>query len=122
MLSNEVHIGVVIPNHNYGRWIQNALQSVVDEPYSNKRIAVVDDGSTDNSWPLLCKILNLPDIVPHKPLEGKFENVPVTAYRYTQAGGPSRARNTGIKMLWQDTDLYAFLDSDDEYKPGKLTW
>lgn len=119
-MSSDVKVGIVIPNHNYGKWIKRALYSVIEEPYPNKQIAVIDDGSTDDSWAIICKELHLKDIADHKRHEGYIDNIPAIAYRYTKAGGPSRARNTGIKMLWESTHLYGFLDSDDEYLPGKI--
>src|SRR5688500_6439537 len=121
MSSNQrLRLTIVIPNHNYGKWVDKSILSAANDPYPNKEIIVVDDGSTDSSWPIICKTLNLPDIRENTVLTGKVGDVPAKAFKYAQAGGPSRARNTGIKMGWSSTDVYGFLDSDDEYKQGKI--
>ena len=121
MSSNEtIQVGIVIPNHNYGKWVGKAILSAVNEPYKNKKLVVVDDGSTDISWPIICKTLNLPDIRSNAVLKGDCGGIECYAYRFDTAGGPSRARNKGIKILEEQTDLFFFLDSDDEFLTGKI--
>jgi cellulose synthase/poly-beta-1,6-N-acetylglucosamine synthase-like glycosyltransferase len=43
-------ISVIIPAHNEGEYIQNTLESVLEDPYPNKEVIVVDDGSTDATY------------------------------------------------------------------------
>lgn len=93
-------VSVIIPVYNGSQFLEEALQSVYDQTYSNVEIIVVDDGSTDTSS----------DIV-----EGFSE----VRYFYQENQGVSVARNTGIQKA---TGAYiAFLDADDIWMPEKLS-
>src|SRR5690349_19579815 len=112
------NVTIVIPNHNYGHWISEAIHSVAEQDYPNKMIAVVDDASMNNSWNVISLLANLNiqhtenleavgQIALVKPKNtaytGMVKNVPLVAYRFEQAGGPSRARNLGMKLTWDHT-------------------
>jgi teichuronic acid biosynthesis glycosyltransferase TuaG len=125
MSQNLPVLTVVIPNHNYARWLPDAIRSVAVDDYPNKQLVVVDDGSTDESWEVIVEQLCL-DQSANVPSEdkvyaGRIDDMPTLGYRFKKAGGPSRARNLGIKALWQHTGIYGFLDADDVYLPGKIS-
>jgi len=42
-------ISVLIPNHNYGRFLPEAIDSVVAQDYGAVELIVIDDGSADDS-------------------------------------------------------------------------
>lgn len=91
-------ISVIIPIYNVGKNIKNSVRSITQQKFKNVEIILVNDGSTDDSGEI-CEELSIKDNrirVIHK------EN-----------GGPSSARNLGIKE--STGDYLAFLDSDDEY-------
>lgn len=117
------NVSIIIPNHNYGQWLSDAVMSAATDPYPNKTIMIIDDGSTDNSWDMICKLMKMKVSQPSTDqiYSSKIMNIPTYAYHFNEAGGPSRARNFGIQFLRDHTDLYGFLDSDDIYLPGKIT-
>lgn len=95
-------ISVLIDTYNHERYIEEAVQSVVDQdlPASEFEILVVDDGSTDRT----------PEIV------RKF--APRVRLLQKKNGGQASAFNAGIPEL--RGDLVALLDGDDVWLPGKL--
>lgn len=94
-------ISIVIPNYNGVFFVEEALESALNQDYMNKEVIVVDDGSTDGSGELLRKY------------EDRIRLI------QTENRGAAAARNTGLRAA--EGELIAFLDSDDIWKPSKLT-
>jgi glycosyltransferase involved in cell wall biosynthesis len=42
-------VTILINNYNYGRFLRDAIDSALNQTYSNTEVIVVDDGSTDSS-------------------------------------------------------------------------
>lgn len=94
-------VSVIIPNYNYGRFLREAIESVLAQTYPCREIIVVDDGSTDNSLEILAA----------------YEKDKVKVIRQKNCG-VGAARNAGVKA--SSGDLVAFLDADDIWLPEKL--
>lgn len=93
-------ISVIIPTYNHGKYIQDAIDSVLAQTYNPVEIIVIDDGSTDDT---------------RSRVEKYSSKV---KYIYKQNQGLSAARNTGIANA---TGKYvAILDADDMWHPEKL--
>lgn len=92
-------VGVVVPTHNRPGLLRNALAAVLAQDYAGQiRTVVVYDRAE-------------PDV---ELADGDRVTVTVNA----RTPGLAGARNTGILML--DTDLVAFCDDDDQWRPDKL--
>ncbi|MFT4115691.1 glycosyltransferase family 2 protein [Bradyrhizobium sp.] len=93
-------VSIVIPCYNAERWVEEAVESCLNQRYPNIEIIAVDDGSTDGSLGILQR---------YQP-------------RIQVATGPNRggnsARNTGFS---RSTGKYIqFLDADDYLEPDKI--
>lgn len=94
-------VSVVIPLYNKGRYIGEALQSVLSQTVQEFEVIVVDDGSTDGSADRVAEIKDERIRLIHK----------VNA-------GAAAARNTGIMVA--QGEWIAFLDADDRWLPHNL--
>lgn len=122
----------VIPVHNHENWVKDAILSITlsNSDYPNKRLVIVDDGSSDNSLQVILSLLEQKNLVQHNEnldeepkaiYTGVIHGVLTIVASFHTPKGPSVARNYGIKTGWEGTDLFAFLDSDDIYLPGKIS-
>jgi glycosyltransferase involved in cell wall biosynthesis len=90
-------------------------------------LAVVDDGSTDDSFDILHGLM---DEVVHEHgdeetgdevFTGMCQGIPMILVKRPEALKQAAARNTAIKLSWQTAELFCQLDADDLYLPGKLS-
>jgi glycosyltransferase involved in cell wall biosynthesis len=51
-------VSIVLPTHNGARYICEALESCINQSYSNWELIVVDDASTDNTPEILSRYVN----------------------------------------------------------------
>lgn len=43
-------ISIRIPAYNHEKYVQKTLDSILDDPYPNKEIIIIDDASSDGTW------------------------------------------------------------------------
>lgn len=93
-------VSVVIPVYNGNNYLQDAVNSVFAQTYPNIEIIIVDDGSTDETWPLIEKLGN-------KVFGFHKEN-----------GGIASALIFGIRKA--KGNIIAWLSHDDVFLPTKI--
>jgi glycosyltransferase involved in cell wall biosynthesis len=93
-------ISVVIPSYNHGKYLGEAIDSVLHQSYPPFEVIVVNDGSVDNT----AKVI--------KPYRSQVN------YIYQKNSGIGAARNTGIQHA--KGDYLTFLDADDKWPINKL--
>ena len=96
-------VSVVMAVLNGERFIDEAIQSIVDQQYDNMELVVVDDGSTDRT-------------VAH--VEAFRERIDIRYVRHEAPRGIAPSMNDGVRHA--TGDLIAFLDHDDAWLPQFL--
>ena len=51
----ETKISIIIPSFNQGEYIEETIQSILNQDYSNYEIIIFDGGSRDNTLQILRK-------------------------------------------------------------------
>ena len=94
---------IVVPVYRVEQYLDECVQSVLAQTYSNLEVILVDDGSPDRSG-VMCD-----------DWAKKDSRVRVV---HQENGGLSAARNTGIRHA--EGDYILFLDSDDWWENDKV--
>lgn len=95
-------ISVIIPAYNHAHFIDRALQSLLDQTYTNWEAIIIDNHSQDNTDEVV----------------GRFTDPRITLLKIHNNGVIAASRNMGIRAA--KGEWVAFLDSDDWWAPRKL--
>lgn len=98
-----IKISIIVPCYNQSHFLDECLQSILDQTYQNWECIIVNDGSHDDTEEISKKWVEK---------DSRFQ------YLYKTNGGLSSARNAGIEITTGDWVL--FLDSDDVIENKKL--
>jgi glycosyltransferase involved in cell wall biosynthesis len=94
---DEIRVDIVIDNHDYGRFVADAVESALAQTHPSVRVIAVDDGSSDDSRAVLARYADRVDVV------------------LKENGGQASALNAGLARC--DGDVVIFLDADDVLRP-----
>ncbi len=95
-------VSVVIATYNMGQYIDQAVDSILNQTWSNIEVVVIDDGSTDNTQETM----------------GKYSADQRVIYIRTPNQGQPKAKNCGINNT--HGEFIAFCDADDLWESNKL--
>lgn len=117
-------LSIVVANYNYGRFLEEAIKSVIKQGVGDKaELIVCDAASSDNSVEIIKKYANgLPpntSIYDWKPkTDDQSPTTKVTWWCSEKDGGQSAAFNKGFSHA--RGEWITWLNSDDLYLPGTL--
>lgn len=97
MIDSSNMISVIVPFYNAEKTIEECIQSVLNQTYTNFELILVDDGSSDNSDKIINEIIK--------------QDSRIVLYKKNN-GGVSSARNLGISKA--KGEYIIFIDSDDQ--------
>lgn len=101
--SKKPSVSVIIPAYNMARYIEEAIDSVLDCTFDDLEVVIIDDGSTDATKRVVGKYRDQSDIC--------YD--PRVRYHYQQNSGKSVAVNRGIEA--SRGKYITILDADDQF-------
>ncbi|MBI4930126.1 MAG: glycosyltransferase family 2 protein [Bacteroidetes bacterium] len=103
-MHSQIKVSVVIPCYNVERYLEECINSVLNQKYNQIEIICVDNNSTDNT---------------NKILQQIQKSVPLLIITNETRQGACFARNTGMEMA--TGEYLQFLDADDLLFPEKIS-
>ena len=100
---NEDMVSIIIPLYNSEKFIEETINSILNQTYKDWELIVIDDGSTDDSAYFVLKLSETDQRI---------------HYQYQKNMGVSVARNKGIKRA--KGHYVFFLDADDVWQEDNL--
>ena len=99
-------ISIIVPVYNAEKFLDRCVQSVIDQTWSNWKLILVEDCSSDGSREA-CR-------------RWKEKDERIELILHEKNGGAAAARNSGLDSLDFSEGYIAFLDSDDYLHPRYL--
>ena len=88
-------ISVIVPVYNAEKYLDDCMEAIINQTYSDLQIILVDDGSTDTSYDI-CE---------------KYKSDKRVVVIHKKNGGAASARNVGLRNV--KGEYIAFVDADD---------
>ncbi|MBE6024853.1 MAG: glycosyltransferase [Cellulosilyticum sp.] len=96
MIQKYKKVSVIVPAYNISGYIEECLESLLQQTYSNFEVIIIDDGSTDDTWDKIQYYVGI---------DNRFK-----AYKQKNQGA-SVARNYALDII--SGEYCMFVDSDD---------
>lgn len=93
---------VILPTYNHAHFLKNAIESVLDQVYTNFELLIIDNHSIDNTDQVIAS----------------FSDQRIRTFKILNDGVIAASRNMGI--IEAKGEWIAFLDSDDIWYSNKL--
>jgi glycosyltransferase involved in cell wall biosynthesis len=102
MLDNKPVVSVIAPTYNHEKYVAEAIQSVLNQTFSNWELIISDDGSSDQTSDMI----------------SSFKDERIKLFRLSENKGALAASENSF--LNCKGDYIALLATDDVYAPDKL--
>ena len=103
-MTNDKLVSIIIPVYNASRFLEETINWIQEQTYSNWEAIFIDDCSSDNSYNLIKKY--------------QKEDKRIKLIKNKTNSGAAVSRNNGIDHA--EGDYLCFLDADDKWHPEKL--
>jgi alpha-1,3-rhamnosyltransferase len=109
MTEQQPLVSIVIPCYNHSQFVQETIQSVIDQDYENIELIIIDDGSKDNSVEVIQEMI--------PACEERFVRF---EFRYRPNKGLCATLNEALE--WCEGEYFSPLASDDIALPHKTSF
>ncbi|MDY5986521.1 MAG: glycosyltransferase [Lachnoclostridium sp.] len=96
-MNAQIKVSVVVPVYNLQNELKKCVSSIEKQTHSNIEIILVNDGSTDKSWDVICHLAEKDNRI-----------IPINK----ENGGVTSARLAGVQKA--SGEYIGFVDGDDE--------
>lgn len=100
MTEQQPLVSIVIPCYNHAQFVQETIQSIIDQDYENIELIIIDDGSKDNSVEVIQEMI--------PACEERFVRF---EFRYRPNKGLCATLNEALE--WCEGEYFSPLASDD---------
>ena len=97
-------VSVIMPAYNASDFIEEAIDSVLKQTYSNFELIIIDDASTDDTWDKITK----------------YHDQRIKAFNNKENLKIVKTRNKGFDLASSNSKYFAIMDSDDISLPNRL--
>lgn len=101
-------VSIIIPCYNHAQFVQESIQSVIDQDYENIELIIIDDGSSDNSVEVIQQLISV--------CKNRFKSFDFIS-RANQ--GLSATLNEGLSLA--QGEVIGFCSSDDAFHKHKVS-
>ncbi len=101
-------VSVVVPCYNHENYVQECIQSIIDQDYINIELIIIDDGSKDGSVDKIKEMLNI--------CKKRFKHF---EFRSRQNKGLCATLNEAI--IWCSGEYFSPIASDDKMLKNKIS-
>lgn len=101
-------VSVVIPCFNHQDYVQQTIQSVIDQDYSNIELIIIDDGSSDNSVDKIKEMIS--------KCEKRF-----TRFKFKNRPNKGLCATLNEALEWCQGEFLSTVASDDIWFPYKIS-
>jgi glycosyltransferase involved in cell wall biosynthesis len=100
----EPTVTILMPVHNGEKYLQTAINSILNQTFADYEFIIIDDCSTDSSWDIM----------------NSYKDKRIRLFRNKKRGGASITRNIGLKL--SNGEYIALMDADDLSMPNRLAY
>jgi len=103
-MKNNINVDIILPNYNSSKFLNETIQSIISQDYSNWKLIIIDDCSNEQT---------------KKELDHYKDHKKIRILYLKKNMGTGFCRNLGLRLA--NSQYTAFIDSDDKWRADKIS-